>query len=308
MRTEHIKQIQPAAQPGTPIAFDVPEGACDCLTHIFGDPVEFPMSPGRTYTPPPASVAEILSMLAALHFSRVVIVHPTIYGTDNSCTIDAVRRLGANARGVAVIDGNTSDAALDEMHAAGIRGIRINLETIRQADPAVARERLQDAIARVRRRPGWHLQIYARPTVFQAVRDLIETCPVHVSLDHFAGLRAADGIEHPGFGLLVDFLRAGIISVKLSAPYLASTLGPDFPDLDRVARALVAANPERILWATNWPHPDSGKDGPKRPFDVVTPLRQPDDGAILNLLTGWVPDAATRRAILVDNPARLFGF
>ena len=308
MTTDNVDQLQPAAQPRTPIAFDVPPGACDCLTHIFGDPAEFPMVSGRTYTPPPASIAEIQTMLRALHFTRVVIVHPTIYGTNNSCTLDAIRRLGANARGVAVIDESTPDAALDEMHAAGIRGIRVNLETIRQADPVVARERLQAAIARVKGRDGWHIEIYTRPAVFLAVQDVIATCPVHVSLDHFAGLRAADGIDQAGFGLILEFLRAGTISVKLSAPYLASTLSPDFPDVDAVARALVAANAERILWATNWPHPNSGKDGPKRPFDIVTPLRQPDDGAILNLLARWVPDAAVRRAILVDNPARLFGF
>jgi len=308
MTNANVDHVQPAAQPKTPITFDVPTGACDCLTHIFGDPAQFPMAATRTYTPPSASIAEIQTLHHALHVNRVVIVQPTIYGTDNACTLDAVRRLGDAARGIAVVDAKTPGAVLDDMEQSGIRGIRINMETIGQADPAIARERFQMAMERVKGRNGWHIQMYARPVLFETIQDLISACPVPLSVDHFAGLHAADGLEQPGFGLLVDLLRSAKIYVKLSAPYLASKLTPDFPDLDPIARALIDANPERILWATNWPHPNSGRGEPRWPFGTVIPLRQPDDGHILNLLPRWAPDASVRHAILVDNPARLFGF
>jgi predicted TIM-barrel fold metal-dependent hydrolase len=303
-----VNPVEPAAQPKTAVTFDVPPGACDCLTHIFGDPAEFPMSPARTYTPPPASIAEIQALQRALHFTRVVIVQPTIYGTDNSCTVDAVQRLGEGARGMAVVDEHTSSSTLDEMERSGIRGIRINMETIGQADPAVARERFRLAMDRVKGRAGWHIQMYARPAMFEAIEDLVASCTVPVSLDHFAGLHAADGMDHSGFKLLLEFLRSGKVYVKLSAPYLASKLTPDFPDLDPIARTLIETNPRRILWASNWPHPNSGRGEPKRPLGTIMPLRQPDDGHILNLLPRWAPDAAIRRGILVDNPAALFGF
>jgi predicted TIM-barrel fold metal-dependent hydrolase len=303
-----VDRVAHAAQPTTAVDFDVPPGACDCLTHIFGDPAEFPMSPARTYTPPPASIAEIQALQRALHFTRVVIVQPTIYGTDNTCTLDAIRRLGEGARGMAVVDERTPTSELEEMERSGIRGLRINMETIGQADPAIARARLQLAIERVKGRAGWHIQMYARPAMFEAVQDLLWACPVPISLDHFAGMHAADGIDHSGFRLVVELLRAGKAYVKLSAPYLASTRTPEFPDLDPVARAFIDANPERVLWASNWPHPNSGRGEPKRPFGTIMPLRQPDDGGILNLLPRWAPDPSIRRAILVDNPARLFGF
>jgi predicted TIM-barrel fold metal-dependent hydrolase len=300
--------METAAQPKTAVNFDVPPGACDCLTHIFGDAAEFPMSPARTYTPPPASIAEIQALQRALHFTRVVIVQPTIYGTDNACTLDAIRRLGEGARGMAVVDERTSASDLDDMQRSGMCGVRINLETIGQADPAIARERFHVAVDKVKGRAGWHIQMYARPAMFEAIQDLIAACPLPVSFDHFAGAHSADGVEQSGFGLVLEFVRSGKAYVKLSAPYLASKLAPDFPDLDPIARALVDANPDRILWGSNWPHPNSGRGEPRRPFGTIIPLRQPDDGHLLNLLPRWVPDASIRRAILVGNPARLFGF
>ncbi|MGE0359837.1 MAG: amidohydrolase [Vicinamibacterales bacterium] len=297
-----------ASQPATSIAFDVPAGACDCLTHIFGDPARFPLSPTRTYTPEPASIAEILALHRALQITRVVIVQPTIYGTDNACTLDALEQLGASARGVAVVDATIPATQLDEMDRQGVRGIRVNLETVGLSDPAVARERLQAAIARVKDRRTWHIQVYTRPRMIDAMRDLLETCPVHVSFDHFGGARLGDGsIDNRGFGLVLELLRAGKASVKLSAPYLASSSVPGFADVVPLARQLVAANPSQVLWGTNWPHPNSGHGERRRPSDV-SPLRRVDDGAILNLMPLWVPDADVRKAILVDNPARLYGF
>jgi predicted TIM-barrel fold metal-dependent hydrolase len=134
----------------TPINFKVPARACDCHTHIFGDTGRFPFSPARTYTPEPATVDEMRKLHRALHTERVVIVQPSVYGTDNACLVDAIKQLGSGARGIAVIDDQTSEATLDEMYRAGIRGIRLNLQTAFQADPALARQRFQSAVER-----GW---------------------------------------------------------------------------------------------------------------------------------------------------------
>src|ERR1700730_18058439 len=131
-----------ASQPSTRVNFSVPVGACDCHTHIFGDSRRFPFAPSRIYTPEHASINEMRSLHRALHTDRVVIVHPIVYGTDNSCTLDAIKQLSPGARGIVVIEEKTSDAVLDEMHQCGVRGIRINLETAGQADPSVARRRL----------------------------------------------------------------------------------------------------------------------------------------------------------------------
>ena len=130
----------------TAVKFEVPAGACDCHVHIFGDPQRFPFSPSRSYTPEPASVEEMRALHRALHLDRVVIVNPSVYGTDNSCTLDAVKQLGSSARAIAVIDDETPEDAIDDMDRAGVRGIRINLETSGQADPAVARHRFKAGV------------------------------------------------------------------------------------------------------------------------------------------------------------------
>lgn len=296
-----------AAQPSTPVAFDVPPGACDCLTHIFGDPGRFPMAPGRTYTPQPASIEEIQALHRALGVDRVVIVQPTVYGTDNACTVDALRALGGRARGVAVIEPPPTRALLDDLDAAGIRGIRINLETVGTTDPAVAHRRFEAAVEAVGDRTGWHVQVYTRPAVIAEIHGLVAASPVPVSFDHFAGIQAAAGLAAPGVDAVLDLLRSGKVWIKLSAPYLASAQAPDFPDVTPIARALVEANRDRLLWGTNWPHP-SARPVPGRASTDIAPLRRIDDGHILNLLTAWVPDAEDRHAILVDNPAALYGF
>src|SRR5258706_5580711 len=167
---------QPASQLSTKVGFQVPREACDCHTHIFGDPQRYPMFSARTYTPEPASVSEMRALHKALHIDRVLIVQPSIYGVDNSCTLDALRQLGARSRGVAVIDEKTSAATLDEMHRAGVRGIRINLATTGQNDPELARQRFQSALGRIRGR-GWHIQIFTQLAVIAAIRDVVTASP-----------------------------------------------------------------------------------------------------------------------------------
>jgi predicted TIM-barrel fold metal-dependent hydrolase len=178
-----------ASQPVTPVNFDVPAGACDCHTHIFGDPHRFPFAPGRTYTPESASVGEMRTLHRALRTDRVVIVQPSVYGTDNACTLDAIRQLGSRARGVAVIGDGTAEAALDQMGRAGVRGVRINLETAGVTDPAVARQRFQAAVERIKGR-GWHIQLNTRLSVLEGLSDLLMAAPVDVVFDHFARAQA----------------------------------------------------------------------------------------------------------------------
>jgi predicted TIM-barrel fold metal-dependent hydrolase len=295
-----------ASQPATPVNFTVPPGACDAHTHIFGDPAKFQFWPGRVYTPEPASTAEMRTMHRTLHMDRVVIVQPSVYGTDNSCTMDAIRQLGARARGIAVIDDQTTDAQLDAMNRDGFRGIRLNLETAGQTDPAGARRRFEAAAERMSPR-NWHIQMFTRLSVIEGIHDQVMAAPIPVVFDHFGGAQAALGVGQPGFSALVDLVRSGKAYVKISGAYRASSQSPDFADAKPLAQALIAANPQRILWGTDWPHPDSTP--PKsRPVDVVTPLLQIDDGRLLNLLPVWTPDAALRKTILVENPARLYGF
>jgi predicted TIM-barrel fold metal-dependent hydrolase len=295
-----------ASQPSTPVAFDVPPGACDCHTHIFGEPQRFPFTAGRVYTPEPASIGEMRRLHRALRISRVVIVQPSVYGTDNRCTLDAIAQLGPGARGIAVIDDHTPDAALDEMGRAGMRGIRINLETAGQTDPAIGRRRLQAAIARVKGR-NWNVQIYTRLSVIDRLADQVSQSPVPIVFDHFGGAQASLGIGQPGFGALLNLVRSGHAYVKVSGSYRSSTQTPDYSDVAPLARALVDANPERILWGTDWPHPDSSLVAGRNATDLA-PLLHIDDGRVFNQLAVWVPDAAKRNIILVDNPARLYGF
>lgn len=295
-----------AAQPATPVNFDIPAGACDCHTHIHPDPAQFPFFSGRVYTPEPASPEEMTALHKALKMERVVIVTPSVYGTDNSPTLFGMKARGATARGVAVIDDKTSESDLDAMGKAGIRGVRLNLATGGVNDPNVARPRFTNAVERMKAR-GWHVQIYTNMPMISAVKDVLMTSPVPVVFDHFGGAVTAKGVEQPGFSDLVDLVKAGKAYVKISGAYRASNAGPDYADCTPLAKALISANADRIIWGTDWPHPDSVTP-PGKQISDVTPLFQIDDGRLLNQLPVWAPDAATRKKILVDNPAQLYGF
>ena len=293
-----------AAQPATPVSFEVPRGACDCHTHIHGDPGKFPFFPGRVYTPEMALPEEMAALHQALRMQRVVIVTPSVYGTDNSATLYGMKARGADARGVAVIDDKTPESELDAMASAGVRGIRLNLATGGVSDPAAARSRFERAVARVKSR-NWHVQLYTNLATISAIRDLVAVSPVPVVFDHFGGAQAALGPQQPGFAELLELVRSGKAYVKISGAYRSSSLAPDYADVVPLAQALIAANPERIVWGTDWPHPNSASG---RKATELTPLFQIDDGRLLNQLPVWAPDAATRSRILVDNPARLYGF
>ena len=296
-----------AARPSqvpTPVNFAVPAGACDCHIHIHGDPQRFPFFSGRVYTPEPALPEDIAALHKALHIQRVVIVTPSVYGTDNAATLYGMQALGADARAVAVIDQRTPDSALDSMARAGVCGVRVNLATAGINDPAVGRQRLQMAVDRVRTR-GWHVQVNTSLAMIVATKALVATAPVPIVFDHFGGAQAGLGPQQPGFADLVDLVRSGKAYVKVSGAYRSSSLAPDYPDVTPLARALIGANPDRVLWGTDWPHPNPASG---RPVTEVTPPFQIDDGRLLNQLPVWAPDATVRKKILVDNPARLYGF
>ena len=211
-----------------------------------------------------------------------------------------------DARGVAVIDQRTPDTELDAMHKAGIRGIRLNLATAGISDPSVGRQRFTDAVKRVAPRT-WHIQMNTTLPMIAAIKDLVLASAPPVVFDHFGGARGELGIAQPGFSDLVELVKSGQAYVKISGAYRSSNRAPDYSDMVPFAKALIAANPERILWGTDWPHPNAVTPPGKKPTDV-TPMLKIDDGALLNLLPVWAPDAETRRAILVTNPARLYGF
>jgi predicted TIM-barrel fold metal-dependent hydrolase len=179
-----------ASQPATPVNFEVPAGACDCHTHIHGDPAKFPFFAGRVYTPEMALPEEMAELHKALRMPRVVIVTPSVYGTDNSATLYGMKARGADARGVAVIDDKTPDSDLDAMGRAGVRGIRLNLATGGVNDPTVGRQRFLAAIERIKSR-NWHVQMNTNLAMISAIKEQVAASPVVVVFDHFGGARAS---------------------------------------------------------------------------------------------------------------------
>ena len=295
-----------ASQPRTKVSFDVPPGATDCAVHIYGDTKRHPFWEGRTYTPEPATVPELKQVMRALGFDRVVVVQASTYGTDNSCVVDSIRELGSGARGVAVIDDKTTEASLDDMHRGGVRGIRLSLGNQGVTDPAGAKQRLKAAADRMKSRKGWSVLISGSPATWDALRVELAAVGAPIVIDHFGEPRVADGVGQPGFTAVLNLVKSGKAYVKLSN---ADTLTqqPDLSDVTPYAKALIAANPQRVVWGTAWPHPSAGAVPGRKPTDLAL-HRQTDDGHVMNMLPTWAPDAAIRRMILVDNPARLYGF
>jgi len=290
-----------------PLSFRVPAGATDCHVHVvMPDQVKYPLYEKRVYTPPPATPQQLLDFQHALHMDHVVIVTPSFYGTDNSATLAGMKFLGAQrARGIAVIGEATTAAELDAMARAGIRGVRMNLETTGITDPEASGRQIDAMVARIAGRP-WHLQIYTRLSVIAPLKDKLASLPIPVVFDHFAGADAAKGPQQAGFDTVLDLVRSGKAYVKISGAYRASK-APGYVDVQPLAQALIAANPERLIWGSDWPHTNSDMVTGRKATDIAPPY-DIDDGSVLNLLATWAPDAALRKHILVDNPRRLYGF
>jgi predicted TIM-barrel fold metal-dependent hydrolase len=249
-----------ATQPATNVNFDVPEGACDCHTHIHGDPARFPWFAERTYTPEMALPEEMTALHKALKIQRVVIVTPSVYGPDNSATIYGMAARGKDARGVAVIDDNTTDAELDRLASLGFKGIRLNLSTAGINDPKVATERFLSAAARVKSR-NWHIQLNTTLPVIAAMKDTLAASPVTLVFDHYGNAKEELGVGQHGFSDLVSLVKSGKAYVKVSV-----TGGPreDYGHFTPLAQMLISTNADRVLWGTNWPHPIRSAAVPRR--------------------------------------------
>ena len=235
----------------------------------------------------------------ALHVDRVVLIGLTGYGTDNSCLLEGLKQLGMRGRGAPIIDEKTTDKEIAMMDRAGCVGIRF---TIGEGVDG-ARKSLQWAGQRLKPY-GWYIGAGGLLSRLDALQDDIAGSPVPVVFDHFLGAEAHLGVNQPGFQTLLKLLKTGQVYIKLSRIHGVSREGPDYADIIPIARALIAANPQRILWGTDWPHVGTlgytNKD--------VSPYLAIDDSRVLNQLPVWAPDPAVRKMILVDNPARLCRF
>jgi D-galactarolactone isomerase len=269
-----------------------PPKACETHSHIYGPADRYPRFPGRKPPNWTASLGAYEAMLRRLGMERCVIVQPSLYSTDNRCTLDAIKQLGlSRARGVAVTKKDIGPKELQQLHDAGVRGLRFYLivDDFRMSDaPEMARR-----IAPL----GWHLQVQDRGNWLPEAIPVLEKLPVDVVIDHIGRTPPENGVNDPGFQALLRFLERGRCWVKISAPYLASTDGPPhYSDVGPKVRALVSVRPDRLVWAANWPHPNH------------TPGNKPEEADCLDVLLDWVPDAAVRNAILAGNPAKLYGF
>jgi predicted TIM-barrel fold metal-dependent hydrolase len=279
----------PAQAPRRPRAL-LPGGSCDTHIHVFGDPAHCPLDPRRNYTPVPATLGQYREVMAACGIGRAVLVQPSVYGTDNRCLLEGLREGGAAFRGIAVVGPEIADAELDAMHALGVRGLRLNV-----VNPAVLG--IDEALALAARTGhlGWHLQVHVDlrdPGGAGLLASIAARCPVPLVVDHMG---RADPAE-PAPPVLLRLLAGGKTWVKLSAAYRLGRRGaPAYEDVLPLARALVAANPERLLWASDWPHSEL--------FDAV-----PQDADLVDLVPTWLPDAALRQRVCVENPARLYGY
>ncbi len=256
--------------------------------HVYED--RFPLVPQATFKPPHAPLGDYRAVQRALGLSRSVIVQPSGYGFDNRCTLEALGELGDSARGVAIVPTDVADAELERLTRAGVRGIRYFL----LPGGLLPWESLEPMAARVARF-GWHVQLQFDGRELPRYEAMLARLPVPLVIDHNGKFLEPVATDHPGFVSLLRLLAGGNAWVKLSAPYETSKVGPPhYEDVSVLARALVAARPDRCVWASNWPHPNRNPP--------------PDTGELLDLLSEWAPDDATRGRILVDNPAQLYGF
>ena len=281
----------PGPDPGPrPPRIPLPEGACDCHAHVFGPQDAFPYLPNAAYIPPDALPRDYARMLSTIGCQRAVLVQPSNYGTDNRCMVAALTSGTFNFRGVAVVDEKISDAELESLHRAGVRGVRINLSS---KTPGLPLERAPGLAARIKPL-GWHLQFFLRIDRFPSLEQALAQLPVACVIDHFAHAPAAGGVGSPDFKALLRLARLGHVWFKLIGPYRISRQWPLYPDVAPLAGALVAAAPDRCVWGTDWPHPNTAY--------------MPNDGDLADALDEWLPDAGVRRKVLVDNPGRLYDF
>jgi predicted TIM-barrel fold metal-dependent hydrolase len=272
--------------------FKAPPNACDSHLHIY-DP-RFEMSWPSLRATMHASVAEYRLLQERIGTTRLVVVQPAAYGIDNAVTLDAIAQFGRDkARGVAVVHPGITDAELEKLHAGGIRGLRFSQH---DRNTAVTTAEMIEPLARRVNELGWHVQLHLRGQQIVDMADLIKRLEVELVFDHLGRVPQPNAIQHAAMDVIGALLDKGRTWVKLSGPYLDTQTGsPRYADIKPVAKAYVKRAPERLVWGSDWPHPTERDT-------------KPDDAVLLDLLQEWVPDEATRRKILVENPAKLYGF
>jgi len=280
--------------------FTPPPNSCDTHFHIFGPPELFPFLSTHEYTPPAAPLEHYLKMAAVIGMERAVVVQPSVHGLDNSATLDAIAKSGGRFRGVARIDDKTPKAELQKLHDGGIRGVRFNLLDRPQGNVKLdVLDRCVEHIVAL----GWSVDLHIDTKNLLAQERRIRALPIPVVINHIARVKPAEGLNQPAFQLLLDLMKSKKVWVKVSgADKICNTkvhsyFGLPFVEVIPFARAVIAAVPDRVIWGTDWPHSNN-----------FAPGHTPNDGDLVDLLAEFALDETTRRKILVDNPAALYGF
>jgi len=301
------KMLVPDPKPHPP-RLPLPAGACDCHAHMFGPQSAYPCVPSFPYLPSDVLPLDYEEMLQTIGCQRAVLVQHTVYGTDNSCMVAAMKSGKLQYRGVANIDHTTSDKELDALHGAGVRAVRISITRAELSMSEVSQKVMQ--IAERIKRFDWHLQFLACVDHFPWVEQVIAQAPIVCVIDHLGLVRASDGIQSPGFSALRRLARLDHVWFKLIG-YRGSTQWPLYPDVAPLARSLISAAPDRCVWGTDWPHTNLAHIPGYHLSMCDLPSgadHMPNDGDLADALGEWLPDAETRRRVLVDNPVRLYGF
>lgn len=272
--------------------FRPPPLACDAHCHIFGPGAKFPYDPEAAYVPPDAPFEALQRLHSILGLERAVIVHASCHGSDMRVTLDAIARSNGKYRGTAIIDESYTEKDFARMHEGGIRAVRFNFVKHLGGRPDLAF--FQRTIDRIKPL-GWHLILHLDAEDLVEFDALFRKVPIPMVIDHMGRVKAAAGLEQKPFKVLLEWMKNERFWVKVCGPERVSSMGPPFSDAVPFARALIAAAPERILWGTDWPHPNVGK-------------HMPNDGDLVDLFAQMAPEPGLQKKILVDNPARLYGF
>ncbi|OGA51730.1 MAG: GntR family transcriptional regulator [Betaproteobacteria bacterium RIFCSPLOWO2_12_FULL_62_13] len=273
----------------------LPARSCDCHAHILGPAARYAYSPARVYTPPDCLLPDYQHMLKTLGLERAVLVQPSVYGTDDTVMLEAIEAAGDRFRGVAVVNDDISDAELRTLHDAGVRGVRVNIVDVKERKPGTLP---LDSLKRLAQRIkplGWHVEFLMHVDEFPDLDRTFADFPVDIVVGHLGYMGTDKGLDAAGFQALLRLVKSGRCWVKLTGPYRISTTALPHPDVTPFAHALTKTNPERIVWGSDWPH-------------VMAKGAMSNDGDLCDLLSEWIPDAATREQVLVHNPAPLYGF
>lgn len=275
-------------------AFPTPAGACDCHFHLFGPATKFPFAPERGYTPQDAPLEALLAVHEALGIDRGVVVQGNAHGTDNSVVLDALSREPRRLRAVAIVRNSITDAELRRFADAGVRALRFHHMPHGKGFSALGMEHFKQLAPRMAAL-GLHVQFMLDAADLEHAVPYFAGWTLPIVIDHMGNVGAAAGTGQPGFQLLLKLLAQGRVWVKVSGAYRVSKRYPDYSDARPFHEALVRANPDQIIWGSDWPHPRLERD-------------MPDDGHLLDVFNAWTPDLALREKVLVANPARLYGF